>query len=107
MKNKRGYHYLCVVENDGITELNKLTPNCMLNLVKYLISEFGDKDYDSVVDLFEYWPVDFCLGYEKPVQTLYINFTEDRRVFNTGYIVYAHDKKEAEQTMLNFLGRFC
>ena len=95
-------YYLCVAENDKISEVNKLTPSRMLDLFRYLIKEFGDENYDSVVDMLNYWPVDFSLKYKRPVQTLYIT-RNDNKTSEIGYIVYAGSAEKAKQTMQNYL----
>lgn len=101
--NKKGYYYLCVVENKQITEVSKLTPSRMLDLFRYLIKEFGDEDYDNVIDMLDYWPVDFKLKNKKPVQSLYINYHYNHKAIGAGYIVYASNREIAKQVMQDYL----
>ena len=96
-------YYLCVAENKQIIELSKLTPSRMLDLFRYLIKEFGDEDYDSVVDMLNYWPVDFSLKYKRPVQSLYMTRNNNPKTLIVGYIVYAGSAEKAKQTMQNYL----
>ena len=97
MTNRKGFYYICTVENKQITELSKLTPSRMLDLFRYLIKEFGDEDYDNIVDMLNYCPVDFNLKNKKPVQILYVNFNGGHQVVGTGYIVYACNRETAKQ----------
>ena len=97
MTNRKGFYYLCVVGNKQIIELNKLTPSRMLDLFRYLVKGFGDEDYDNVIDMLDYWPVDFKLKNKKPVQMLYVNFNSEYQVAETGYIVYACNRETAKQ----------
>lgn len=103
MTNRKGFYYLCVVENKQITELSKLTPSRMLDLFRYLVKEFGDEDYDNIADMLNYFPVDFKSKNKKLVQMLYVNFNSEHQVVGTGYIVYAYNRKIAEHIMQKYL----
>ena len=100
---KKGYYYLCVVKNKQIIELSKLTPSRMLDLFRYLVKEFGDEGYDNIIDMLDYWPVDFKLKNKKPVQSLYVSYNDEHKVAGMGYIVYAYSREKAKQTIQNFL----
>ena len=104
MTNRKGFYYLCVVENKQITELSKLTPSRMLDLFRYLVKEFGDEDYDNIVDMLNYFPVDFKSKNKKPVQMLYVNFNSEHQIAGTGYIVYACNRETAKQLVQEKLG---
>ena len=97
MTNRKGFYYLCVVENKQITELSKLTPSRMLDLFRYLVKEFGDEDYDNIADMLNYFPVDFKSKNKKLVQMLYVNFNSEHQIIGTGYIVYACNRETAKQ----------
>lgn len=100
MSKQKGYHFYCVVKNDKIIRTSKLVPQTMLDLMRFVIEKFGDNDYDSVVDILNYWPVDFTTKYTKPVQCLYLSHDEDtHEVISVGYIVYASNKTNAEKAM--------
>ena len=103
MTNRKGFYYLCVVENKQITELSKLTPSRILDLFRYLVKEFGDEDYDNIIDMLDYWPVDFNSKNKKPVQMLYVNFNSEHQVIGTGYIVYACNKEMVKQHIQKYL----
>ena len=100
---KKGYHYFCAVENNKIIEISKLTPSRMLDLIRFLIAEFGDEDYDSVTDIFNHWPVDFSLKNKKPVQSLYVDYNKEHEVIGMGYVVYSSNKTKAEELMKEYL----
>ena len=103
MSKPIGYHFYCIVVNKKLVSTQKLTPQIMLNLVRYIIETFGDKDYDTVADLFDYWPVDFSLRYSKPVQSLYIDYDDNHNALESGFIVYAKTKTNAEKAMNDWL----
>jgi hypothetical protein len=103
MSKPNGYHFYCIVENNKLISTKKLLPQTMLDLVRYVIKQFGDEDYDSVVDLFDYWPVDFTAKYTKPVQYLYFTRDKESGDIEKGFIVYARNKTNAEKAMQDWL----
>jgi len=99
MSKPDGYYFYSIVNNNKIISTTKLLPQTMLDLFRFLINEFGDQDYDSVADIFNYWPVDFKAKYGKPIQCLYIEYHKKNEKFNTGFIVYARNKTNAEKAL--------
>lgn len=99
MSKIMGQHFICIVENGKLVSTEKLKPHRMFELMKYLVYNHAET-YEEVIDLFDYFPVDFNLKYSKPVQMLYIDYSEDRKQkLSIGYIVYAYNKTKAELTM--------
>lgn len=106
MSNKTGQYFICVVEKGKLVSTEKLRPQRMLELVRFLINRFGEQEYDSVVDIFNYWPIDFKAGYKKPVQCLYVDYDKDaHETLGTGFVVYAYSKTKAEDVMHYFLNK--